>query len=178
MTIRKETSGNSMRDIFERPLAFGDYTRDVEYEASVVSKCREAAILAHAGQKRWDGEDYFTAHVAPVAQKARYYFGMRSECVALLHDVMEDNREWTESRLYEAGMDSEVVISVRNLTRNGNEDYADYIERLADSNDGIAIRVKLIDLSHNLSSLPKKQGEHRQRRDKYELAMLYLRSKL
>lgn len=167
-----------MMDLFERSLEFRDYAWEVEYDASVVAKCRAVAVEAHAGQQRWDGADYFTAHVAPVAQKALYHFGMRAECVALLHDVMEDNREWTESRFYEAGIDSQVVISVRTLTRGGNEPYATYIERIAKSENRVAICVKLIDLAHNLASLPKNQNEHRQRRDKYELAVLHLRSKL
>ncbi len=73
--------------------------------------------------------------------------------MALLHDVLEDTPV-TAAQLTEAGFSSRIVRAVQCLSRDANEDYSAFIERVA--RDRLASRVKLLDLAHNsdLSRLP------------------------
>jgi len=69
--------------------------------------------------------------------------------VALLHDVLEDTG-WTYDDLIRVGFSNEVVEAVRLLTRSGGVTYFDYIRSIIDSQNDIAIKVKIADLRHNL----------------------------
>ena len=65
---------------------------------------------------------------------------------ALLHDTIEDT-DITEEYLRAQGFKPEVIDAVVLLTRNDEEDYFDYVRRVAE--DPIAKAVKLADLKHN-----------------------------
>jgi len=71
-----------------------------------------------------------------------------SVCVALLHDVVEDT-EYTFENLAEEGISCEVIDVLRLLTHDDAEPYMDYIQRIKDSGNAVAIAVKLADLRHN-----------------------------
>lgn len=70
---------------------------------------------------------------------------------ALLHDIVEDTSTTFED-LVGAGYSEKVIEMIRLLTRDKqNETYKQYIQRLVDSQNWSAMRVKLADLKHNMS---------------------------
>lgn len=138
-------------------------------DSKMVQRCASIARRAHDGQKRWGGEDYFLAHVEPVALAAQRLYGDEAACVAYLHDVLEDT-EVTTAQLRGEGIPEPIVYAVEALTRRDNERYADYVMRAA--MNPLARGVKLCDLESNLASLDPKRDK--QRKEKYELAKILL----
>ena len=67
--------------------------------------------------------------------------------VAYLHDVLE-NGEYDEVYLRMCGFSDKVVEAVKVLTKDLDEDYMEYIDRI--SQNKLATSVKLADLSHNM----------------------------
>jgi len=70
------------------------------------------------------------------------------QCIALLHDLLEDCPEWTEEMLLQR-FAPRVVAGVKAMTHTDDEDYMDYIERLKSNAD--AVVVKLADLKDNMN---------------------------
>lgn len=68
--------------------------------------------------------------------------------VALLHDIIEDTVV-SKTILLELGFPNHIVDSIDILTRK-DDNYESYIEDIANSNDLVAIDVKLKDLEHNM----------------------------
>lgn len=109
------------------------------------------AVKAHGTQTDWCGNLY-VLHPMEVAR--RLDDPIRTEAstedvvvVALLHDVLEDtdyelDREWFTPEQWEALY---LVTHTPDLT------YREYIERIANSGNRVAMMVKLADLSHNMS---------------------------
>lgn len=113
----------------------------------------EIAMKAHMGQRDLDGNPVIL-HPLTVALKGNN----ESEIVAgLLHDVVEDT-EWTFEDLLEVGIEPEVVDALRLLTHSKDVPYFDYVQRIADSHNPIAINVKCNDLEHNLDR--GRRGDH------------------
>ena len=113
----------------------------------------EIAMKAHKGQRDLDGNPVIL-HPLTVALKGNN----ESEIVAgLLHDVVEDTK-WTFEDLLEAGIEPEVVDVLRLLTHSKDVPYHDYVKRIADSHNPIAINVKCNDLEHNLDR--GRRGDH------------------
>ena len=69
--------------------------------------------------------------------------------VALLHDVVEDT-DFTFEDLLDRGVDESIVEALRLLTHSKDMPYDDYVQRIAQSGNEIAIHVKYNDLCHNL----------------------------
>lgn len=114
-------------------------------QTSQVELALEIALKAHKGQRDLEGKPVIL-HPLTVALKGNN----ENEIVAgLLHDVVEDT-DWTFDDLLEAGITPEVVDALRLLTHREDEEYLDYVERIACSNNPIAINVKCNDLNHNL----------------------------
>ena len=138
--------------------------------AEMYERAMKIALRAHEGQTRWGGEPYISHPVAvadsfgPIASPAKV--------TAVLHDVLEDS-DVTEAELREVFPDCGawriIVDNLLLLTHKEGESYADYIMRIRTS--GLARLVKAADIKHNLSDLGEK---HKQRRDKYELALKLL----
>lgn len=130
------------------------------------------ATEAHEGQKRkFTGEPYIN-HPIRVAQEVARIQDIPKEYhvyhAALLHDVLEDNPEWTVERLLNEGVAYETVRLVRWLTRKPNQSYLSYLKRVMSHPDSIAI--KKADILDNLNNCP--EGSLR---SKYELALYILR---
>jgi len=126
------------------------------------NKALKLATKAHKGQKRWNGDDYIT-HPIRIAD---CFIDYKLKIIAILHDVIEDT-DVTARDLIKY-FSKEIVNAVIVLTQR--EPYANYIynvKRLSSD----ACKVKIQDLIDNLEDL--KLGHHR---DKYELALFYLRS--
>ena len=113
----------------------------------------EIALKAHKGQRDLDGKPVIL-HPLTVALKGNN----EDEIVAgLLHDVVEDTG-YSFYDLLNAGISAKVVDALRLLTHEKGTDYLDYVRRINDSDNPIAINVKCNDLEHNLER--GRKGDH------------------
>lgn len=93
--------------------------------------------------------------------------------VALLHDVIEDtNTTFEDLEAFSFG--EEIIDALKLLTRNKDEDYFVYVERI--SKNPIAKQVKIADLMHNSdpTRLSQIYEKDRKRLEKYNKALQIL----
>lgn len=97
------------------------------------------------------------------------------ECVALLHDLLEDCPEWTEGALRTLFSDT-VVDGIVAITKLKGESYEEYILRVAAN--PIAKIVKLSDLTHNMDITRQKSFSdvNLERLEKYHRAYVTLKN--
>lgn len=112
--------------------------------ADVLEKALGIALIAHAGQKDKAGAPYIM-HPLRLMMTA---LGPDAQVTALLHDVLEDS-DLTEDDLNEAGIPSHICAAVATLTRQLDETYDEFIQRIAD--DALARKVKILDIQDNLN---------------------------
>ena len=114
---------------------------------------QEIATKAHEGQFRRDGVTPYIKHPEEVA--SFFEEGSILWEIAWLHDVLEDT-EWNDSSLYEQDVSFKTVLTVNYLTHKKGVSYRNYILSLkGDSHaQGLARRVKLIDIAVNLGDSP------------------------
>ena len=95
-----------------------------------------------------------------------------SVCVALLHDVIEDTNI-TFGDLIEQGIPQPAIEALKLLTHDDFVPYMDYVRKIKDSQNSIAIAVKLADLRHNsdLSRLDEIDEKALLRVEKYKAAI-------
>ena len=137
----------------------------------------EIAAKAHEGQFRWDGKTPYISHPAAIALaigKPYQDTGMTQlvkdmVAAAWLHDVVEDT-PLTIADLRVAGISETVLSAVELLTKRDGEDYLTYLLRL--KSDPIALKVKVEDIKHNMSTLDKKKKKSMY--EKYQLALYIL----
>lgn len=127
-------------------------------------------LKAHRGQKDKAGKPYFI-HPLTIALRVR---GIRVKTVALLHDVIEDNKDYTYKDF--SFLDEEQLEALKLLTHKKEDSYFDYIKKIKFNK--IAIEVKLSDLEHNsdLSRLKKVEEKDIKRLNKYNKAKQLLLS--
>ena len=102
------------------------------------------AVNAHAGQYDRGGNPYILHCL-----KVMHYLKSEDEelqCIAVLHDVVEDT-DVTLFQLLELGFTDRIVCAVDRLTKVDGQPYEVYKAKLLNSKD--AMRVKLADLRHN-----------------------------
>lgn len=138
--------------------------------------------IAHEGQCDKGGNHYFL-HPFRVSQEVKnHFFGWSSEfdkfiaeCVALLHDVIEDSNI-TADDLVKEGFENAIVNRVVRMTRKEDESYMDYIKRIGE--DNICRLVKMYDLKDNMdiTRLEKVTDKDFERLKKYHKAYKYLKS--
>lgn len=105
------------------------------------------AVAAHAGQLDKAGKPYIL-HPLRVMMTVESPSLDSARKIAVLHDVVEDS-EWTiESLDGKFGLSSEEQAAIRLLSHDDDEEYADYIERVA--TNPLARAVKVADLLDNL----------------------------
>lgn len=122
------------------------------------------AIDAHEGQRDLDGKPVIL-HPLTVGLAG----SSREEMIAgFLHDVVEDT-DITFDELLRRGVDSEVVDALRLLTHEKGTDYYEYVQRIIDSANPIALAVKRNDLTHNLAR--GRAGGHWKQVRKHEKAL-------
>ena len=90
--------------------------------------------------------------------------------VGLLHDLVEDT-DATFEEVKEAGFSDGVINALRLVTKQKGEDYPSFIDRIINSNNKTALKVKLSDMQDNMdpdrmSRLPAEVRERLQK--KYE----------
>lgn len=106
----------------------------------------KAILLAtkyHMGQRDKTGHNYIL-HPLRVMEKVE---SIQAKIVAVLHDVVEDT-EMTLEDLQSAGFDEELLTAISLLTRNKEDEYFAYVERI--SSNPLAKEVKIADLQDNL----------------------------
>ena len=122
------------------------------------------ALEAHDGQVDLDGKPVIL-HPLTVGLAGKN----RHEMIAgFLHDVTEDS-DITFDDLIEQGVDKDIVDTLRLLTHDKGTDYYDYIQRIIDSGNQIALAVKKNDLTHNLQR--GRAGGHLKQVQKHEKAL-------
>jgi len=118
----------------------------------------QIATQAHAGMLDKDG---YPVILHPIT------VGMMGETdeekmAGFLHDVVEDT-DFTFDDLLARGIPAGVVNALRLLTHEKGTDYFDYVQRIIDSGNPIALRVKYNDLQHNFArgkKYPRLQEKH------------------
>lgn len=150
---------------------------------------RNLALEGHKNQTRRDGKPYFT-HVEAVANEIEknwnYYNSYnvddlvyhKDEIIAagFNHDLGED-QGFTTQMFLDAGLTYFTAQIIEIVTKLPNENYFDFIERIAYSHKNYDLKiahgakiVKLADLEHNLSDNLKEGSQ----KDKYRFAKHYL----
>ena len=126
------------------------------------------AVAHHAGQKDKSGKLYI---LHPLRVMLSQYPDERAMMVAVLHDVIEDCGV-TALNLQEAGFSDDVVDAVTLLSRPGKgtpnrPTHRQYVQSIIDSNNPIAIRVKIADTLDNMSRIHELPPEQRGLLDRY-----------
>lgn len=130
-------------------------------------RARDYATMMHEGQKRITGEDYII-HPVGVAGRCK---SDRAKIVALFHDLLEDtNAEYSEIESL-TGEDFEMMEALVLLTRDESETYKDFIQRIKNSGNPLAIEVKIADLQDNLSTVDSLPPEKRTLKNRYLAAL-------
>lgn len=94
----------------------------------------------------------------------------------LLHDLVEDcqdTHEWTFQRLKDIGCPRDVLIALELLTHEKGTPYMDYVKRICDSGNQMAIRIKVADLQSNLN---RNGGRYPKIYEKHQKALQYIRN--
>lgn len=108
-----------------------------------IEKALEIALDAHKGQIRSYSNEPYILHPIRVML---LLIQPIDRIVAILHDVIEDHPNY--DKVIKNKFTDEIYQSVKILTRNKDEQYFDYINRI--KINPIARRVKLSDLYDNL----------------------------
>ncbi len=97
--------------------------------------------------------------------------------VGLLHDVIEDTVV-SKTILKELGFPDNIINAIDILTRK-TEDYSSYIDSIVNSNNLLAIDVKMKDLEHNMdiTRISNPTEEDRKRIEKYKKSFEKLEKK-
>jgi (p)ppGpp synthase/HD superfamily hydrolase len=142
---------------------------DPTADTSIVDGAYELAATAHSGQRRENGDAYFTHPVAVAEILVALRLDVRSIVTALLHDVVEDTAyklTEIEARFGQeiAGLVDGVTTLTRLEQRSDRAEQAETFHKLilAISSDIRVLLVKLADRLHNMRTLhsvndPKKR---------------------
>jgi (p)ppGpp synthase/HD superfamily hydrolase len=129
-----------------------------------IEEALRIAIDAHEGQTDLDGKPVIL-HPLTVGLAGKN----REEMIGgFLHDVVEDS-DITFDDLLAKGVDKEIVDALRLLTHDKGTDYYEYVQRIIDSGNPIALAIKRNDLTHNLAR--GRANGHWKQVNKHEKAM-------
>lgn len=95
--------------------------------------------------------------------------------VGFLHDVVEDTK-YTFKDLQREDFSKQVISTLKLLTHEKSTPYMKYIERICQSGNITAIRVKINDLKHNLAR--GKEGGHLRCVEKHTKALAFIEAYL
>lgn len=116
------------------------------------------ATAAHAGQLDRDG---YPVILHPLTVGLMGHTD-EEKIAGFLHYVVEDS-DITFDDLLKEGIPTGIVNAVRLLTHEKGTDYFEYVQRIIDSGNPIALQVKYNDLQHNYSrgkAYPELQAKH------------------
>ena len=150
---------------------------------SLLERAKSLAKEQFAGKTDKSGVDYYKGHLSSVASLVSTD---EEKIVAFLHDLLEDT-DYPEDKLRKEFGDR-IVDAVALLTHReklDEEGYIDYIRRLKDSGNDLAIGVKIADLTNNSdytrlgAKCPEDLAEEDYRRyHKYQKALSILKGEL
>lgn len=125
---------------------------------NAIDTALQIATKAHAGQTDKNGAPVIL-HPLTVG-----LMGHTDEerIAGFLHDVVEDT-DYTFQDLLDAGIPVGVVNALKLLTHDKSTPYLDYVRRIIDSGNPIALHVKYNDLQHNFArgkEFPRLQAKH------------------
>ncbi|HZV36401.1 MAG TPA: GTP pyrophosphokinase [Verrucomicrobiae bacterium] len=123
--------------------------------ADLLERAIEVAVQAHHGQRDKSGGPYIL-HPLRLMNAVRR---PEEKMVAILHDVVEDNDEWTLARLRKEGFPVDVLEAIDHLTRRKDETNDEFVNRAV--SHPLARKIKIRDLEDNLNPL-----RHRELDDK------------
>jgi len=118
----------------------------------------EIATAAHAGQLDRDG---YPVILHPLAVGLMGHTD-EEKMAGFLHDVVEDTG-CTFNDLLQKGIPAGIVNALRLLTHEKGTPYFEYVQRIIDSGNPIALQVKYNDLQHNYArgkAHPDLQAKH------------------
>jgi len=121
---------------------------------NIVDKAEETMKFAHIGQTRWDGSPY-EEHPKRVVDILKNW-GTTDENIlaaAFLHDVLEDNREFTYTIIKDK-FNEQIADMVVELTIKDKRKYFDQIKAMSDDSK----LIKFADLLANITDM-KGAGE-------------------
>lgn len=119
---------------------------------ALFEKALEICEKAHAGQFRRDGITPYAVHPKAVA-KILSNKDEHIRAVALLHDVLEDT-DMTAKDLLDQRIPERIVEAVKLLSKQPEDTYDTFIDRLLESKDYMARTVKIADIIANLQDSP------------------------
>jgi (p)ppGpp synthase/HD superfamily hydrolase len=120
------------------------------------------ATVAHKDQKRKFSGLPYIIHPMRVAMRViekldgrfTHEYMEHAAIVAIFHDTVEDGHITLDELTNEFG--PSVAMDIKLLTRQKEEKYEDFIERL--TVNPVAVLVKICDLEDNMSDLPENHG--------------------
>ena len=115
-------------------------------DSKLIRKVYNYAKAHHEGQLRKSGEPYIIHPVQVAYILSTLGLDDSTICAALLHDVVEDTKISFDD-LKEYGFPNQIIEAVKALTKQKNESYDVYIDRVI--RNPIAKKVKLADMKHN-----------------------------
>ena len=148
--------------------------------SDLLNKAKELAKQQFASRTDKAGVDYFEGHLCSVAALVDTE---EEKITAFLHDILEDT-DYPESKLRELFGDRivDAVLMVTHKGRLSEEGYLQYIRKLKESGNELAIAVKIADLSNNsdytrlgVSSPDELPEKDRRRWEKYQKSLEILR---
>lgn len=137
---------------------------------SLLVRAIDIANQAHAKQVDKSEQPYIL-HPLAVMQMMET---TEEKIVAVLHDVIEDNKDWSYDLLSEI-FPAWVMDALNAITKREGEMYQTYLDRVALNR--IARKVKIADLKHNLdlNRMPATiEQKDMDRWNKYRFALKYL----
>ena len=137
----------------------------------LITKAYNFAMKAHAGQKRFSGEDYIQHSLGAANILAEMGMGARTISSALLHDVPEDTEATLEEIEKEFGLEIARIVdgctklSKLRLRGTKRELYIENLRKMffAMAEDVRVIIIKLADRLHNMRTLEYVRVEKRER---------------
>jgi hypothetical protein len=120
-----------------------------------IERTKELCKLWHDGQFLKDGVTPYWIHPFAVYDIMRLHkipkiiITENALIVALLHDVLEDNKNITPDIMRSEGIPYDCINSLIRLTHKKSDDYFKYIDGICDDPTFVAQSVKLADLKHN-----------------------------
>ena len=125
-------------------------SKDMERLITALELCRKL----HASQTDKCGQPYWI-HPFTVAMNCFSGYGdvkyISRAIVGLLHDIPEDTGMSIDALLQLIELTDEEVAALKLLTRQDGMSYTEYIDSIMESENEIAINVKIEDLLHNMN---------------------------
>lgn len=127
----------------------------LQHNAKMLSRAIAIAATAHCDIPDKGGQPYIKHPIRVMMRfdgaNDRYDLSQDYELqsIAVLHDVLEDCKEWTAERFREEGFSERVVVGLKYLDHSDKRPYKIYILDMVLAGNTDAIRVKLSDLLDN-----------------------------